>query len=51
MAVSDWVVLNDAGEPRATGLSVFELCADGRISSVTGFWSQHPLTPASGDQT
>jgi uncharacterized protein YndB with AHSA1/START domain len=51
MAVSDWLVLNDAGEQRATGLSVFELGADGRIRSVTGFWSQHPLAPASGDQT
>ena len=37
MAVSDWLVLNDAGEQRATGLSVFELGADGRIRSVTGF--------------
>ena len=50
MAVSDWVVRNDAGEQRATGLSVFELGADGRILSVTGFWSQHPLAPASGEQ-
>jgi uncharacterized protein YndB with AHSA1/START domain len=50
MAVSDWVVRTEAGEERATGLSVFELGADGRIRSVTGFWSRHPLAPASSGQ-
>ena len=46
-AVSDWVVRTAAGEERGTGLTVFEFGADGKIQSVTGFWSQHPMARAS----
>jgi hypothetical protein len=34
----DWTAAAD-GEPRGKGTNVFHFDADGRIDSVTGFWS------------
>lgn len=38
LALADWVMVTSAGEQRG-GTNVFELAADGRIVSVTGFWA------------
>ena len=39
LALADWVMVTSAGEQRGGGTNVFELAADGRIVSVTGFWA------------
>lgn len=36
--LADWAATTAEGQPRGTGTNVFELGADGRITSVTGFW-------------
>jgi uncharacterized protein YndB with AHSA1/START domain len=38
-AIVDWVATGSKGEPLGKGTNVFVLGADGRIESVTGFWS------------
>ena len=37
--LADWVALAPDGQERARGTNVFALDADGRIESVTGFWT------------
>jgi len=37
--LADWVVAGSDGQERATGTNVFVLQGDGKIESVTGFWS------------
>ena len=38
VVLADWTASGPDGQVRATGTSVFELDAGGRIASVTGFW-------------
>jgi hypothetical protein len=38
-ALVDWTAAGPKGEPLGKGTHVFVLAADGRIESVTGFWS------------
>jgi hypothetical protein len=35
----DWAATGPDGQPRGGGTNVFALGPDGRIESVTGFWS------------
>ena len=37
--LAEWAAIAADGSPRGTGTNVFTLGADGRISSVTGFWN------------
>jgi uncharacterized protein YndB with AHSA1/START domain len=39
MALADWVARSADGQERARGTNVFVFGGDGRIESVTGFWS------------
>jgi len=39
VVLADWAAVNGAGEERGKGTNVFVLASDGRIQSVTGFWS------------
>ncbi|PYR87861.1 MAG: hypothetical protein DMF84_30450 [Acidobacteria bacterium] len=39
-ALADWTAVGPDGQPRGQGTNVFALGPDGRIESVTGFWSQ-----------
>lgn len=39
VVVSDWLATGPDGQPRGRGTNVFTFSADGRIESVTGFWS------------
>lgn len=38
MVICDWTA-KAGDEPRGSGTSVFELCADGKFGAVTGFWN------------
>ncbi len=40
MAIADWIVCSAAGQEQSRGTNVFTLTPDGRIESVTGFWSR-----------
>ena len=40
MAIADWIVCGAAGQEQSRGTNVFTLAPDGRIESVTGFWSR-----------
>jgi len=42
VALADWTARTPEGQVRAAGTNLFVLVADGRIESVTGFWSRHP---------
>ena len=37
--LADWIAIGADGQPRGRGTNVFTLGPDGRIDSVTGFWS------------
>lgn len=37
--LADWVAVGDDGRERGRGTNLFELDADGRITTVTGFWA------------
>jgi hypothetical protein len=37
--LADWKAVGPDGQTKASGTNVFVLGADGRILSVTGFWS------------
>ncbi len=37
--LADWTAVGPDGQPRGQGTNVFALDADGRIESVTGFWT------------
>lgn len=39
MLIADWVAAGPDGQPRGRGTNVFTVGPDGRIDSVTGFWS------------
>jgi uncharacterized protein YndB with AHSA1/START domain len=39
VVLADWAAVNAAGDERGRGTNVFVLASDGRIQSVTGFWS------------
>jgi uncharacterized protein YndB with AHSA1/START domain len=39
-ALSDWVAIGADGSPRAQGTNAFVFGPEGRIASVTGFWSR-----------
>jgi uncharacterized protein YndB with AHSA1/START domain len=43
--LADWLAVNADGQERGSGTNVFVLGANGRITSVTGFWA--PAKPAS----
>jgi hypothetical protein len=38
--LADWTATGPDGQPRGQGTNVFALAPDGKIESVTGFWSQ-----------
>jgi uncharacterized protein YndB with AHSA1/START domain len=38
--IADWTAIGPGGQPQGSGTNVFVLDTGGRISSVTGFWSQ-----------
>ena len=40
MAIADWVARNPAGDEKGRGTNVFTLTPDGRLETVTGFWSR-----------
>lgn len=37
--LADWVAAGPDGQPRGRGTNVFVLTSDGKVESVTGFWS------------
>ena len=39
MVLADWTAIGPDGQPRGRGTNAFTLTADGKIDSVTGFWS------------
>jgi hypothetical protein len=39
-ALASWSAARGSGEPAGTGVNVFDLSADGRISGVVGFWEE-----------
>ena len=39
MVLADWLAIGPDSQPRGRGTNVFTLDADGKIDSVTGFWS------------
>ena len=39
VVVADWTAVGPDGQPRGRGTNVFTLTADGKVDSVTGFWS------------
>jgi uncharacterized protein YndB with AHSA1/START domain len=43
LLLADWVAVDKDGEKKAAGTNAFALSPDGRISAVTGFWSNHPM--------
>lgn len=45
-ALSDWIAVASDGAQRARGTNAFEFGLDGRISTVTGFWS--PTSDSAG---
>jgi len=38
-AIADWIATGATGQEQGRGTNVFTLTADGRVESVTGFWS------------
>ena len=42
IVLADWVARGNDGQERSRGTNVFVLNSNGRIESVTGFWSRHP---------
>ncbi|HUF46771.1 MAG TPA: SRPBCC domain-containing protein [Vicinamibacterales bacterium] len=39
VAICDWTARGGGGQPKATGTTVFDIGPDGRIRTVTGFWT------------
>lgn len=39
VVLADWVAVGSDGAPRGRGTNVFTLTPDGKVESVTGFWS------------
>ena len=39
VVVADWVAVGPDGQPRGRGTNVFTLDPDGKVETVTGFWS------------
>lgn len=37
--LADWIAIGPDGQPRGRGTNVFTLTPDGKVESVTGFWS------------
>jgi len=44
LVLADWVAVAQDGTTKARGTNAFTMSADGRIASVTGFWSNHPAS-------
>ena len=44
LVLADWAALGQDGTTKARGTNAFGMAADGRIATVTGFWSNHPAS-------
>ncbi len=44
LVLADWLAVAQDGTTKARGTNAFTMSADGRIASVTGFWSNHPAS-------
>jgi len=44
LVLADWTAVGQDGTTKARGTNAFGMAADGRIATVTGFWSNHPAS-------